>query len=233
MGSYVYIAQNGVLSNSAHQSSSVCALDWCITIFMSPGHSASHSPDKIDTTFPFWERTCIAKMDQGRPDAFNPLVEYYSARIYAHLYRMVGNREEAEDLTQETFVRAYRKIDSYDRTRPFRNWLYTIATNIGRNAARSKSRRIPSALEEQGSEVIVIDESGAFAAEIQDTRDRLAAAVNQLPDPLHMLIQLHYQEGLTIREAAQVLNMSESAAKVALHRARKTLRTKLQGNDAK
>ncbi len=210
------------------QSSSVDARDWCITGFMNPNGSDALGPKVIDTEVPFWERACVAKMEQGKPDAFSPLVEYYSARIYAHLYRMVRNREEAEDLTQETFVLAYRKIGSYDRTRPFRNWLYAIATNVGKNAARSRRRRIPSALEDQGTEVSVVDDGSAELAESHELKDRLAGAVNQLPDPLPVLIQLYYQEGLTIAEAAKVLEMSEGAAKVALHRARKTLRTMLE-----
>ncbi|MFP6615946.1 MAG: RNA polymerase sigma factor [Candidatus Hydrogenedentota bacterium] len=195
---------------------------------MNPDGSDARDPKEIDTGVPFWERACITKMEQGKPDAFSPLVEYYSARIYAHLYRMVRNREEAEDLTQETFVLAYRKIRSYDRTRPFRNWLYAIATNVGKNAARSRGRRIPSAREDPGTEVSVVDDGSAELVESHELKDRLAKAVDRLPAPLPMLIQLYYQEGLTIVEAAKVLEMSEGAAKVALHRARKTLRTLLE-----
>ena len=198
---------------------------WCITAFMSPSDSDAHSLDTIDTRVPQWEGACIAQLDQGKPEAFNPLVHFYSARIYAHLYRMTGNREEAEDLTQETFVRAYRKINHYDRSRPFRNWLYTIATNIGRNAARARGRRIPSVKED--TTVEISDTRATALSEQHELKDQVAQAVNQLPDPLPLLIQLHYQEGFTIREAAQVLGMKESAAKVALHRARKTLRTML------
>lgn len=201
---------------------------WCITAFMSPADSNACTPSDIDTSIPHWERTCIVNMDQGKPEAFTPLVQHYSSRIYAHLYRMVYNREEAEDLTQETFVLAYRKIRSYDQTRPFRNWLYAIATNVGRNAARSRGRRIPSAREDQGTEVRVLDNRNVSLHEDREQKEWLASAINTLPDPIPILIQLHYQEGFTIRESAQVLGMSESAAKVALHRARKTLRTLLK-----
>jgi len=210
------------------QSGSVCAGDWCITRFMSPDGSDAHEAAEIDTTVPFWERACVAKMEQGKPEAFSPLVRYYSGHIYVHLYRMVRNREEAEDLTQETFVLAYRKIGSYDRTRPFRNWLYAIATNVGKNAARSRGRRIPSARDEQGTEVWVANEGGVELIESRELGDRLAGAVDRLPESQSALIQLYYQEGFTIGEAAQVLEMSEGAAKTALHRARKALRTMLE-----
>ena len=103
----------------------------------------------------------------------------------------------------------------------------SVATNVGKNAARSRARRIPPARYDQGAEVEVIDEK-TNSVKTHEMSDRLAHEVERLPDPLPTLIQLHYQEGLTIREAAIVLGMSEGAARVALHRARKTLRTILR-----
>ena len=72
-----------------------------------------------------------------------------------------------------------------------------------------------------------MDRQESQAQNARELNEHLSLAVNQLPDPLPVLIHLHYQEGFTIREAAQVLDMTENAAKVALHRARKTLRTLL------
>ena len=194
---------------------------WCITASM----DAKQTGPTIDTTIPNWERACVAQVKNGIPDSFTPLVEFYSGRIYAHLYRMVYNREEAEDLTQETFIRAYRKISTYDPSRPFRNWIYTIASNIGRNAARTKSRRISTVPELTQTGESVFDFYAVSEDNSTGVKEQLSLAVNQLPEPLPVLIQLFYQEGFTIRECAQILDMGESATKVALHRARKTLRT--------
>ena len=196
--------------------------------FMTPDRSEAHRADETDAAETHWEATCVAQTARGNPEAFNRLVDYYSAPIYSHLYRMTRNREEAEDLTQETFIRAYRKIGSYDPARPFRNWLYTVATNVGRNALRSRGRRIPSAWLDQGTEVPVADARSVGEVEVRERKNWLRAAVDQLPDPMPMLVQLHYQEGLSIREAAAILGMSENAAKVALHRARKKLRILLE-----
>jgi RNA polymerase sigma-70 factor (ECF subfamily) len=195
-----------------------------IASFMAPGSLDDSVAFSVDTTLPHWERSCVVEFVRGNRDAFEPLVHFYSPRIYTHIFRLVRSREEAEDLTQETFVLAYRKIAQYDQSRPFRNWLYTIATNVSRNSARARSRRIPLG-SDQGdvADVVRVGES----AESRESNERLAEAVNQLPDPLPTLIQLHYQEGLTIREAAEIIGMTESAAKVALHRARKTLRERL------
>ncbi len=226
------ISEWGGFGSTLAQSSSVRPGGWGITAVMSPKRSDVRRPEDADAAGPYWERSCVEQMEQGRPEAFDRLVEHYAARIYAHLYRMMRNREEAEDATQETFLRAYRKIGSYDRTRPFRNWLYTIATNVGRNAARSRGRRIPSARTALGTEAWVADDRSVDLAESRELKDWLASAVDRLPEPLPLLIQLHYQEGMTIREAATVLGMREGAAKVALHRARKTLRTMLEKDRA-
>jgi len=210
------------------QASSVYTENGGIMAFMIPDRSDVRRADDTDVVDPHWETACIVQMERGNPEAFNRLVEYYSAPIYSHLYRMTRNREEAEDLTQETFLRAYRKFGKYDPTYSFRNWLYTIATNIGRNALRSRGRRIPSARLDQGTEVSVADERSAGVIEGRERKDWLRSAVDCLPDPMPMLIQLHYQEGLSIRESAEILGMSENAAKVALHRARKKLRMMLE-----
>ncbi len=217
------ISEVGGFGNFLYHSGSVNASDWYITTFMSPGRSNVRGSEDTSMAGSDWERACIEQMDAGNPEAFDRLVEHYSARIYSHLHRMLRDREEAEDATQETFIRVYRKLASYDRTRPFRNWLYAIATNVGRNAARSRSRRIPSVGADPRKEVAADDRSSNLA-ESHELKDRIASAVDRLPDPQPLLIQLHYQEGLTIREAAEVLEMTEGAAKVALHRARKTLR---------
>ena len=180
------------------------------------------------------EQECIAATCGGDPEAFDFLVDCYSARIYRHLYRLVKNREEAEDLTQETFLRAYRFFDRYDTARPFRSWLYTIATNLGRNAIRAQRRRgYPLQLDDDAqphSRTVIAQEKTLRDATAAELRDRLAKAVGRLPEKSSMLIRLHYAEQMTVREASEIVGMTESAAKVALHRARKTLREWFAGN---
>lgn len=170
----------------------------------------------------------IVSTRRGDSDAFTHIVKTYSGRVFAQLLRMVRNREEAEDLTQETFVRAYRQLRQYDETRPFRNWLFTIAANVGLNALRAQTRRNR-----------VIQSEGAAAADraersespkplghaIQsEQHDRLGQAFESLPEKSAVLVHLVYREEMTVREAAEIVGMTEGAAKVALHRARKTLR---------
>lgn len=175
------------------------------------------------------EAAAIARTMAGDAEAFDELVDRYSSRIFAHLFRLVRSREEAEDLTQEAFLRAYRHLDQLDTSRSFRNWLYKIATNLGLNALRSRQRRgFPVPLDEN---VASVQEEGQPQVERDEVAERVGAAVDRLPAQAQTLIHLHYHEGMTIREAAEILDMREGAAKVALCRARKRLRGWLVGDE--
>jgi len=184
------------------------------------------------------EKLLLARAQAGDQDAFGEIVDVYSARILAHLCRLMRQRQEAEDLTQETFLRAYRYLSHYDLSRSFQTWLYTIATNLGRNALRSRKRRgyqisLDGSMDDAG-ELPVLELPadvlhGREHAEQKESNARVAAAVEQLPRRDAVLVQLHYHEGLTLREAGEILGMREGAAKVALCRARKRLREWLLG----
>jgi RNA polymerase sigma-70 factor (ECF subfamily) len=170
----------------------------------------------------------------GHPGAFDRLVQAYSARIYTHLYRLVRNREEAEDLTQEAFIRAYRFLHQYDGRRPFRNWLYTIASHVGLNALRSRQRRGRyecNDVDDHAAASAPSADSPLRDAVRQELRDLLLGAVESLPPQAAMLMHLVYFEGMPVQEAAEILGMSEANAKVTLHRARRRLREQLVDRD--
>jgi RNA polymerase sigma-70 factor (ECF subfamily) len=182
-----------------------------------------------DSAMAFDEQACVNRARRNDGDAFAMLVDHYMPRIYAHLYRMLGNREDAEDVAQETFVRAYAHLDRYDPARPFRNWIYTIASNLARNHLRKRSA---------AGQGVPLDEARAeagttpdYAAATREQSDRINAALDRLTPNAAVLVQLHYREGFTIGEAADILGMTENAAKVALHRARKQLRNLLVEDD--
>ncbi len=198
-----------------------------------PKGKPGHGGDSSDA--PAWELDAIERARRGEQEAFGRLVEHYSARIYAHVFRLVRNREEAEDLTQETFLRAHRFLFRYDSARPFRNWLYTVATNIGLNALRAQRRRVrPVAGQviEDWQEPPSREEDGRQRVARGELEEKVSNAVDRLPPRSRLLIHMHYHEGMAIREIAEVLDMGESAAKTALHRARKSLREWLvEGQD--
>ena len=172
-----------------------------------------------------WEADCIRKTQGCYPDAFNPLVAHYAPRIRAYLYRMLRNREEAEDLTQETFIKAFRALNRFDAERPFKSWLYTIATNTGLNALRGQKRR--------GTQVALDPELPATRPAREQSNsgsesgEKLELAISALSPRAAQLIALHYHEGFSLIEAGKVLGISEGAAKAALCRARQELRTRM------
>jgi RNA polymerase sigma-70 factor (ECF subfamily) len=156
----------------------------------------------------------------GESAAFDRLVDRYSNRIFAHVFRIVRDREEAEDLTQEIFLRTYRSLARFNPSRPFKSWIYKIATNAGLNALRSRQRRGVKVSLDAHHELI----DHQAESPRRELRDELAHAMEGLAPQPAMLIHLHYQEGMSIREAADIVGMNEGSAKVALHRARKRLR---------
>jgi RNA polymerase sigma factor (sigma-70 family) len=200
---------------------------------------ALHSPtDTVDSDSAGpvpWEMSCIRRTQNGDPEAFNPIVAHYAPRIRAYLNRMVRNREEAEDLTQETFLKAFRALPRFQADRSFKRWIYTIATNTGLNALRSRNRRgMP--VEVDTDQIAAREAPGGVTQHRQQPgRDEhLELALAALAPRDRQLVTLHYHEGFTLHEAGAVLGMSESAAKVALCRARRQLREKLLkgGNNA-
>jgi len=178
-----------------------------------------------------WEKERVARALEGDSAAFGELVERYSARIFTHLYRMLGNREDAQDLAQEAFLRAYRFLGRFDPARPFRSWLYTIATNVGLNGLRTR-RRKGSTISIEGArehgvpavEPIARDEHGPERVARGELAEQVTAALEKLPARSAALMHLHYHEDMPIADAAAIVGMTEGAARVALHRARRTLR---------
>ncbi len=174
---------------------------------------------------PDWEVACIQEVQNGRPEAFNPLVAHYAPRIRAYLVRMVRSHEEAEDLTQETFLKAFQALPRFDAERPFKRWLYTIATNTGLNAIRARKRRgTPVEVDTELLPGLAATGAASVASHEPDPEERLEAALSGLPARARQLIALHYHEGFTLQEAGDMLGISEGAAKVALCRARRQLR---------
>ncbi len=177
----------------------------------------------------------VRRIQHGERSAFNGIVRRYGRAIYRHLYRIMLNREDAEDLTQEAFIRAYRYVDRLDSGRSLRSWLYTIATRVGLNALRSQQRRGKGTNVSYDAHVATAGEleepSGQNAHRQAELRDEIEAVLATLPPRTALLMQLHYTEGFAIREAANIIGMSPAAAKVALCRARKELRQRLCEED--
>jgi RNA polymerase sigma-70 factor (ECF subfamily) len=165
------------------------------------------------------ERTDATLVEQflaGRKDAFEALVERHKDRVFRLALRVTGDRDEAADLAQETFVRAHRKLALYDGERSFGNWLLAICANLGKNRLRGDGRR-------RRAQEAHVQIYGAGADPPDPLRAALEEALREMPEPLRAPLVLKHVEGLSYEEVADVLGIRLSAAKMRVKRARDEL----------
>lgn len=168
------------------------------------------------------EALLIARAGDGDQAAFQELVERYQGAVYNLAYRMLGVPEEAEDAAQEIFVRVYRQLARYDRSRKFSTWVLAIATNYCIDQLRRRRLQlvpleniIPWArAREAGPEREALD---------REACDELQGLLRRLPEKYRAVLILRYWEELSCAEIGEVLRVPEGTVKTQLHRARKAL----------
>ena len=165
----------------------------------------------------------------GNPRAFSELVSRYDKRLLNFVYRTVGDRERAQDLVQETFVRVYRHLHRFDQTKKFSTWIYTIAGNLAKNELRNRSRN-PLVLFQTIKKNWEADHR---PLEWEDTKLRpddlfrkrhlkemVEASVAQLPEHHRIVFVLRELEGKTYEEIADITGCNLGTVKSRLNRAR-------------
>lgn len=174
------------------------------------------------------DRLDVDRVRAGDVEAFAVLVDRHQGRLLNHLARLVG-RSDAEDLAQETFVRAYQALDRYDPTYPFRGWLLVIASRLAANhRARRRERAGGEAVEAMAAApgddpARAVAEADAVAV----LQVRLDAVLAALPDDARALYELRFRQELSTAELARHFAVSENALKVRVHRLRTHLATAL------
>jgi RNA polymerase sigma-70 factor (ECF subfamily) len=173
------------------------------------------------------ERTLVQKARDGDRDAFGELVTRYMRRAYYVALGLVGSHDDALDLSQEAFVRAYRARASIDPERPFYAWLYQIVRRLCFNHLRNRKTR-RRRLDEAGP--WLVDQAGARvgddpakATERSELRARLEAAIEELPEREREVLVLKEFEGLRYREIAELLGIPMGTVMSRLYSARKNL----------
>jgi len=170
--------------------------------------------------------------------AFSEIVNRYADKIYRAALRITHNHSDAEDALQEVFITLIEKLDTFGGGSKFSTWLHTVAANTIYTQLRVKKRyKHEVSLEDY---VSYNEYGGLEGVQMKDWSDRpdeallskevmevIEAAVNELPVPYRIVVHLRDVEGLTSREVAEVLGLSDSAVKSRLHRARLFLRDKL------
>ena len=176
---------------------------------------------------------------RGDRAAFEQLVRAESPRLYRVILRLVRDEDEAESLLQETFLQAYKRLPTFRRESKLTTWLYAIGINLARASLR-KSRRMTSLSEAEMEHLQPRFLMGQYTepyetwnpqklAERTERRDLVRAAIEKLPEEGRTIVTLRDIEGLSTAETAEILQISEGAARVRLHRARQALRKMLDG----
>jgi len=168
------------------------------------------------------EKELVDMVLSGRSEAFEPLVTPYRQPLLALACRLTGNREEAREVVQEAFLRAFRHLPRYDASRSFRNWLYQIAANEARDRLR-KRRREARLLEEAGRGLAAgrDPEAGCRAREIRSDLEKCLAVLGPREREVFILRDI---EELDIRETARALGCSNISVRVNLSSARRKIR---------
>jgi RNA polymerase sigma-70 factor, ECF subfamily len=172
----------------------------------------------------------VERARAGDDDAFRELVEGHSRAIFRVVFRILGNEDQADDVVQETFLRAFRSLDRFDGRSQFWSWLYRIAVNCAYDLMRKEKRRGPHAdlADERVLETLASDapDPDRFAAsdEIRRTVGRELAAMSARERAAFVL---RHFEGRSTQEIGDLLGMREGATKQAVFRAVRKLRVAL------
>jgi len=175
----------------------------------------------------------MSRFQKGDIKAFEELIHKYEDKILNTVYRYVGERNTAEDLAQETFIRVFKARHSFKPTNTFSAWLFSIAVNLCLNYIRdSKKRRTISLFSGEDDSPISIKDENAKTASDNFKRLELKIAVrdalNSLPEKQKMAVILNRYDEYSYEEIAKIMNLSLTAVKSLLFRARESLKEKLK-----
>jgi RNA polymerase sigma factor (sigma-70 family) len=177
-------------------------------------------------------RRCLA----GDEKAYRALVERYQRQVYSLAMRMVRVSEDAQDLTQETFVRMFRALDRYDPARPFGAWLTTIATRLCIDHIRRRRIKPISLFQHDAGSgedyVIDVEDPGLRPDEVTahgQEEVNAQALIDSLPEHYRQVVVLRHQQDLSYEEIAETLHVPLGTVKARIHRARALLKDRLEG----
>ncbi len=173
------------------------------------------------------DNTLVRRTREGGLDAFGVLVLRYRHRATGLAYRFLGDAEEARDVSQEAFAKAYGSLSSYRDGTRFDSWLLRIVANTARDLLRTRTRRGPHTPIDSIVDLPADSLTPDRAAELGDMHARLARELALLPQRQRMAFVLHEQEGMPHAEIAEVLGEKVGTVRWLLFRAREQLRDRL------
>jgi RNA polymerase sigma-70 factor, ECF subfamily len=188
---------------------------------------------RLSNWMPLTDAATVALARDGDSEAFRALVDCHSRAVYRLAYRMTGSAHEAEDIVQETFLKAYRQLSRFESRANFSTWLHRIAVNCSIDLIRSRPHR------EAGHDAADLDQLGTND-EVQrqvsperlmlstEVRDRVAGAMSSLSAMERAAFALRHFEGQSIDEISRALGLKSNATKHSIFRAVKKMRVALE-----
>lgn len=180
--------------------------------------SAPSAPDALPAVA---DTELVERVRGGDAAAFDELVARHMHRAFRVAYRLLGHREDAEDLVQDAFLAVLERIDTFEPGREFAPWFYRVLVNRGLNARKSRALRRTDALP---LELAGAEPGPDRAAERAELRARLRSALAALPERQRLTVQLFELEGFSGAEIAAILGIPAGTVRWHLHQARQTLR---------
>lgn len=170
------------------------------------------------------DQQLIEKALQGHTASFGELVVRYQDFIFTIVIRMVKHREEAEEIAQDSFVKAFERLESFQGKSKFSSWLYSIAYRTALDYLRKSKRFKDSiAVEEMNNMEVATLENGLQALVAKERRKLIQESIMKLPEIDAAIITFYYFEELSVREIATITEQSEDNIKIKLYRSRKKL----------
>lgn len=170
------------------------------------------------------DRDLVVRARRGESEPFGELVRRYQTAVFNVCYRLMGERREAEDMTQETFIRAMDRLDTFNIDLPFAPWIKRVAANLCLN--RLETARPESSLDDERDEPAT-DETPEAAHDESERAKHVRQALRELPAHYRMVIELRHYHDMSYDEIAQTMKIPLSDVKSHLFRARKILAEKL------
>lgn len=172
---------------------------------------------------------------KGDQQAFAELVDLYQDKLYHMAYRMLNNRQEAEDVVQDTFLRVYKNLDRFDESLKFSTWIYRIATNLCID--RLRKRKPSYSLDAESQEYEGLDGYSMIPSDnrtpeseliLSDTQRIIHQAMESLPAKYKTVMKLRYIQDMSLQEVGDILDLPVTTIKTRVHRGREFLRKKLE-----
>jgi RNA polymerase sigma factor (sigma-70 family) len=170
------------------------------------------------------DEALISRVKKGDCEAFNPLVERYKMAVYKVMYRMVRNRDDAEDLVEEAFIKAYRAIARFDINKPFFAWLCRIAVNNAINYLKKNRRGQIQSLENVEYRLTAKKGNPVQMTREKILKEKINIAIAQLPEDYRVILVLRVDEEYSYEEISKFLKIPRGTVMSRLARARQKLK---------